>query len=126
VVSYRGFPEVLRALASDKAGVDLSRPILERAGDTSRARAAGFPLSIAASRLLSQRESEVYELLAAGRTNKEIAAALFISDVTVKVHVRHILRKLGARTRTEAVARGPAGAWRLSTPLEDSKSSAAE
>jgi LuxR family maltose regulon positive regulatory protein len=51
---------------------------------------------------LTRREREVLSLLAESKTNKEIASALFLSEATVKVHVRHILRKLGARTRTEA------------------------
>jgi DNA-binding CsgD family transcriptional regulator len=104
VIAYRGFPQLLERIANDKAAVGLALPILKRAGDAGRARAAGFPTNGASSPVLSRRETEVYELLAAGRTNKEIARALFISDATVKVHVRHILRKLGARTRTEAVA----------------------
>jgi DNA-binding NarL/FixJ family response regulator len=55
---------------------------------------------------LSKREREVFELLAAGRSNRDIADALFISEVTVKVHVRHILEKLGAKSRTEAAVLG--------------------
>ena len=51
---------------------------------------------------LTPREYEVLQLLARGRTNREIASALVIAEVTAKVHVRHILKKLGVRSRTEA------------------------
>jgi DNA-binding CsgD family transcriptional regulator len=53
---------------------------------------------------LTARELEVLEHVAAGRTNREIAAELFISVRTAGVHVSHILAKLGASTRTEAAA----------------------
>ncbi len=49
---------------------------------------------------LSPRECEVYELLGHGLTNLQIAQLLFISEMTVKVHVRHIYDKLGIRSRT--------------------------
>jgi len=51
---------------------------------------------------LTTREREVLALIRLGQTNKEIAAKLVIEEVTVKVHVRHILRKLQVRSRTEA------------------------
>lgn len=54
---------------------------------------------------LSRREHEVLVQLAGGASTAEIAAVLFISENTVKTHVRHILRKLGATNRVEAVAR---------------------
>jgi ATP/maltotriose-dependent transcriptional regulator MalT len=54
---------------------------------------------------LTGREFEVLRLVAAGRSNREIATALFISPKTASVHVSNILAKLGATTRTEAAAR---------------------
>jgi DNA-binding CsgD family transcriptional regulator/tetratricopeptide (TPR) repeat protein len=53
---------------------------------------------------LTSRELEVLRLVAAGRSNREIAADLFISAKTASVHVSNILAKLGAATRTEAAA----------------------
>ena len=55
---------------------------------------------------LTRREREVLQMLAAGLANKEIAARLNISDHTAKFHVAAILGKLGAATRTQAVALG--------------------
>lgn len=52
---------------------------------------------------LSARESEVLALIARGRANKEIAAALELSEATVKTHIAHILAKLDAPDRTRAV-----------------------
>ena len=52
---------------------------------------------------LSPRELEVLKLVAAGKSNKEIGAQLFISEGTVKTHVESLLDKLGAATRTSAV-----------------------
>jgi DNA-binding CsgD family transcriptional regulator len=53
---------------------------------------------------LTNREREVLRLLAAGRSNREIAAALFIAPKTASVHVSNIMAKLGAGSRTEAAA----------------------
>lgn len=55
---------------------------------------------------LSTRELEVLELVAAGHTNKEAAARLFISEATVKTHLLHIYAKLGVSDRAAAVAEG--------------------
>jgi DNA-binding NarL/FixJ family response regulator len=53
---------------------------------------------------LTEREMEVLRLLAQGRTNREIAAALTVTERTAKFHVSSILAKLGADNRTEAVS----------------------
>jgi DNA-binding NarL/FixJ family response regulator len=53
---------------------------------------------------LTAREIEVLGKVAQGNRNRDIAEQLFIVEVTVKVHIRHIMDKLGARDRTQAVA----------------------
>ena len=53
---------------------------------------------------LTPREAEVLGLVAAGRTNRQIATALYVSEKTASVHVSRILSKLDVKTRTEAVA----------------------
>jgi DNA-binding NarL/FixJ family response regulator len=55
---------------------------------------------------LTGREIEVLRLIAAGNRNKDVAAKLSIAEETVKVHMRHIMEKLGAIDRTQAVAIG--------------------
>jgi LuxR family transcriptional regulator, maltose regulon positive regulatory protein len=88
-----------------------SRPQLEAlyvaSKDLGLARRAGFRTrsTRAPDQILSPREREVLELIARGLKNREIAKALYISDSTAKVHVRHVLEKLGVRTRAEAVSR---------------------
>jgi DNA-binding NarL/FixJ family response regulator len=52
---------------------------------------------------LSQREVEVLEQVAAGHRNRDIAQRLFIAEETVKVHMKHIMDKLGANDRTQSV-----------------------
>jgi DNA-binding NarL/FixJ family response regulator len=61
----------------------------------------GIPPDIA----LSKREMDVLKCLARGMTSSQIASVLFISENTVKTHVRHILEKLEASNRAEAVSR---------------------
>jgi DNA-binding CsgD family transcriptional regulator len=82
----------------------------------SRAAAADLPVPVAAqgrppvaarrepAEPLSSRELEVLHHLAAGRTNAEIAKVLFVAPGTVKAHLNHIFRKLGAASRLQAVA----------------------
>ena len=55
--------------------------------------------------LLTPRETEVARLLVDGKTNPEIAAALFISERTVQSHVANIMAKLGVNSRTAVAAR---------------------
>ena len=55
--------------------------------------------------VLSEREMEILDLLALGQTTQQIASGLFLSENTIKTHVRHILEKLGAANRTEAVSK---------------------
>ena len=72
------------------------------------ANGSGRPVVPAVSGLVEQltsRELEVLDMLAAGRSNQAIAAQLVVSLDTVKKHVSHVLGKLGAANRTEAVAR---------------------
>jgi DNA-binding NarL/FixJ family response regulator len=62
-----------------------------------------FPATLGALRI-SRRELEILRLLAAGRSQKQIAAALVISSKTVAIHLQHVLSKLGVHSRAEAVA----------------------
>ncbi len=110
VVTYRSVPAVLTAMASRIRSDELGR-ILADAGDADLASRLGIALPAGFSdhhNLLSPREEEVYDLVVQGLTNKEIAGVLVISEVTVKVHVRHILQKLGVRSRTEAAGKATA------------------
>lgn len=55
-----------------------------------------------AGNALTERETEVLKTIVAGKSNREIAAALFISEATVKTHINNLLSKLGATDRTQA------------------------
>ena len=85
----------------------LLRAIEKVAGGNSYVDPALMP-AVLASRdredMLTAREREILQLLADGMSNSDVAAKLFISQETVKSHVRHILTKLEADTRTHAVA----------------------
>jgi DNA-binding CsgD family transcriptional regulator len=73
-------------------------------GQAAREHAAGAPADELARFRLTDREREVLLLLADGRSNPEIAQALFISPKTASVHVSNILAKLGVGGRVEAAA----------------------
>jgi PAS domain S-box-containing protein len=77
---------------------------LRRAQEDLRALAARLGTNGASKGVLSPREHEVVELLAAGLTGDEVADQLGISPATVRVHIRNATGKLGASTRMQAVA----------------------
>lgn len=62
----------------------------------------GAAAPIASLHELTEREAEILQRIAAGLSNKEIGRALGISDATVKVHIKNLLRKLGLKSRLEA------------------------
>jgi len=93
--------EELRQLVLD-AGHDV---VDEGADIVMQAPAAGFAAAREADELLTPRELEVLGAIGEGLTNKAIARRLGISLHTVKFHVESLFRKLGARTRTEALAK---------------------
>jgi ATP/maltotriose-dependent transcriptional regulator MalT len=104
VVAYRASPELLSRMGPT-AALPVVLAALTRARDHALARAAGLAIHSAPSMggpPLTRRESEVLALLGRGLTNAEIARRLFITESTTKVHVHHILKKLGARTRLQA------------------------
>jgi DNA-binding NarL/FixJ family response regulator len=107
VCALRASPELAAAAAAESAVRPTLENLYQRSHDHALARRAGFRTraTAAPSEVLSPREREVLGLIARGLRNHEISGALFIADSTTKVHVRHILEKLGVRTRAEAVAR---------------------
>jgi LuxR family maltose regulon positive regulatory protein len=69
------------------------------------ASSATTPAGVELREPLSERELEVLALLAAGKSNPQIAKELFVAKSTVKTHVKNIYHKLDARNRTQALAR---------------------
>jgi DNA-binding NarL/FixJ family response regulator len=78
----------------------VTRRLLDRVGRRLPASATTTPTALAE---LTDREREVFELLARGLSNAEIAEVLTVGDATVKTHVSNVLMKLGLRDRVQAV-----------------------
>lgn len=104
VIGMRVAPDLAAHLASDPARHGWLQRLFLASADFSLASAVGLEIPRPARRgqVLSPRESEIHQLVAQGLTNEEIAKLLFISLSTTKVHVKHILDKLGVRSRVEA------------------------
>ena len=106
VCAYRAVPPLLQAIR-DLVNLD-SRVFVELACDTDPRLATSMGLMTKqaqrtrATNELTAREYEVLDLIRQGLSNREIAQTLWIAESTVKVHVRHVLEKLGVRSRTEA------------------------
>jgi DNA-binding NarL/FixJ family response regulator len=93
--------ELFKAIRNVQAGLSVLAPDVTR----QVLRAISLDQVGAADRGLSSRELEVLRCLAQGKTTAQISTELFISDNTVKTHVRHILEKLEASNRAEAVSK---------------------
>ena len=85
--------------------IELARSEESASGVTRTAAALFRPAESRLDSLMTRREREVIDLMTSGATNVRIAEQLVISEGTVKSHVKHILRKLRAANRAEAVAR---------------------
>jgi LuxR family maltose regulon positive regulatory protein len=98
---------LLTSLATAPGGPLVAREYLDILFDACAADGASYTgaSSTTPTEALSERERDVLRLLAAGAANQDIADTLVVSIHTVKTHVAHILAKLNAANRTEAVAR---------------------
>jgi DNA-binding NarL/FixJ family response regulator len=114
LTTFEGDVEIQRALQGGARGYMLKSAPPKELIDGIRQVHAGkkrIPADIAAQLAehlsdegLTLREIEVLQEVAGGNRNREIGVRLFISEETVKVHVKHIMEKLGASDRTQAVA----------------------
>ena len=112
LTTFDGDEDIYRALQAGAKGYLLKGMDLAELTDTIRIVHAGktrIPSSVAeklAERMsgasLTARELEVLRLIVAGRSNRDIGGALFISEATVKTHVNSLLSKLGVEDRTQA------------------------
>jgi DNA-binding NarL/FixJ family response regulator len=113
LTTFEGDVDIQRALAAGARGYILKNmPPQELAGVVRQVNAGKkrIPPEVAAllaehvsDETLTEREKDVLKHVAGGNRNRDIAERLFISEDTVKVHVKHIMEKLGANDRTEAV-----------------------
>jgi DNA-binding NarL/FixJ family response regulator len=113
LTTFEGDIEVQRALKAGARGYLLKSMPAQHMVDIIRKVHAGkryVPAEITAGLVdhlgdeaLSKREVEVLQQVAEGQRNRDIAAKLFIAEETVKVHVKHIMGKLGANDRTQSV-----------------------
>jgi DNA-binding NarL/FixJ family response regulator len=117
LTTYDNDQDVLEAMEAGASGYLLKDAPPEELADAVRSASAGSSvvdarvrarLASGGSEALSEREREVLGLVAAGRTNAQIASALFLSQATVKTHLVHVFDKLQAGSRTDAVARARA------------------
>jgi len=116
VTTFEGDAEIQRALEAGAHGYLLKNMPPDELVASIRHVYAGkkrIPSQLAArlaehlsDEALTTREVEVLRLLAEGNRNLEIAERLFVSEKTIKAHVQHIMEKLGAKDRTQAVAVG--------------------
>jgi DNA-binding NarL/FixJ family response regulator len=116
LTTFEGDVEIHRALQAGARGYLLKNMPPSQLLDVIRQVHAGkkrIPAEIAsqlaehmADESLTEREVEVLRQVADGNRNRDIARNLFISEETVKVHIKHIMEKLGATDRTQAVAIG--------------------
>jgi DNA-binding NarL/FixJ family response regulator len=116
LTTFEGDVEVQRALEAGARGYLLKSMPPKELVDTIRQVHAGkkrVPAQLAAKLAehlsdedLTAREIEVLSQIAGGNRNRDIAEKLFITEETVKVHIKHIMEKLGASDRTQAVAIG--------------------
>jgi len=116
LTTFEGDAEIQRALEAGAQGYMLKSMPRKQLVDMIRKVHAGkkqIPPEVAVQliehigdEMLSKREVEVLQKVAGGNRNSDIAALLFISEETVKGHIKHIMEKLGASDRTEAVAVG--------------------
>jgi DNA-binding NarL/FixJ family response regulator len=97
--------EIGRAVLAAAAGQAVLDPAVQQRLLSAAVRAPAAPGSAAgtADDELTPREAEVLRLIAAGKSNREIARALFVSEATVKTHVNRIFAKTGSRDRSQAV-----------------------